>query len=236
MDDSFLAALYPGEFRVCGYRLRPYCAGHLAALCVYGSPFATSGTETGAAELLQALRICETAGFPLPSATQLRPRFFDRVKGWWLGRSETRLRAAATAFETYRLAHYSFPDFYNNEATAEEESDGRELSKHKDKKRPLSAPFLLARVCALIGRTTLTEAQVWQMPLALPSWYIGTLDELEGAPVRFLYESDEEEDDMPVAVEDMDEAEVYAMAVQTMGHEYADRWLEETRREKGTDQ
>lgn len=185
-------------------------------------------------ELVFALRICETPGYPIPTAARLTPRFLDRIKSWWIGRSEARLAVVTAAFEAYQDAHRSFPTFYSDDVT-EDESEGQEPPKHKNKSRGLTAPVLLARVCALISRTTFTDAQAWQMPLALPSWYLGTLDELEGTPVRFLYESDEAEDDLPPAVEDMDAAEVYAMALETMGREYADRWLASQKERTGAD-
>ena len=217
MDDSFLAALFPRRHRILGFRLRPYCFGHLAALIAVGSPLipeAGPAAWAGAGELIAALRICRRPGFPLVTADDLAPRLRDFFLRWWLERRPARLKRAVDAFVCYRDDHSSFPDFYREEADEEATVPTG---------RTLTAPALLSRICALISRTSMTWEQAWQMPLALPSWMIGTLDEMEGGHVRFAYEGNEA--DLPPE-EELDEQALYARAVQHLGRAAADKWRE----------
>ena len=216
MDDRFFAALFPCRHRILGFRLRPYSFGHLAALMAVGSPLvaeAGPAAEAGAGDLLLALRVCRLPAYPLLASEDLRPRFvLDGLLRWWLERRPARLKRYVQAFVCYRDDHSSFPEFYRQEAIdAEAPPSGRTLS----------APALLARVCTLISRTSITLEQAWSMPLALPSWMIGTLDELDGAPVRFSSEHDE--DDLPPE-EELSEEELYQRAVVHLGQVAADAW------------
>ena len=223
MDDSFLAALFPRRHRILGVRLRPYCFGHLAALIAVGSPLTAEAgpTYAGAGDLLAALRICRRPGFPLITADDLAPRLRDGLLRWWLERDRARLKRAVDAFVLYRDDHSSFPDFYQDEPDAE--ADGAPVVPTG---RRLTAPTLLARICALISRTSLTWEAAWQMPLAQPSWMIGTLDEMDGGHVRFAYA--DSEDNLPPE-EELSEEALYARAVAHLGQAAADRWRENRR-------
>ena len=222
IDEAFLAALFPGSHRVLGVRLRPYCLGHLAALMAIGAPLvAGDGARIGAGDLLAAVRVCRSPGWPVLSPYDLRPRWRDAVRRWWLERKPTRLRAAVQAFMDYQDAHCSFPKFYSQESTKEDDVDRGDVPTGNR----LSAPFLLSRVCAVVMRTSVSQAEAWQMPLALPSWMIGTLDELEGSPVRFLDESEDNEDALPPDPEAMSEKEIAKLATQHLPPEAASAWL-----------
>lgn len=227
MDDAFLAALFPGRHRVLGYVLRPYCHGHLATLYACHSPFVdeNGGVRVGAGDLVLGLRVCQSPGFPLLTPHDLRPRWRDALRIWWLERKPERLAAAVAAFEAYQDAHGSFPAFYSNDPTVEDDDVPEDVPAD----RPLSAPFLLARIAGLISRTSLTQAEAWQMPLALPAWLTGALNELEGAPVRFLDESEDVEEALPPDVTKLSEREMYKLAVAQMGKEAADAWREARR-------
>ena len=242
VDDAFLAALFPGEHRILGRRLQVYCHGHLASLYACQSPFvAAAGTDAqiGAGDLILALRICQTPGFPLLTPRDLRPRLRDLPLRWWIEGKQARLRAAAESFQRYQDGHCSFPEFYRKGATAEDE-DLPETDAPAG--LLLSAPFVLARVCSLISRTTISEERAWRMPLALPSWYIGTMDELAGTGARFLNESEDNEDDLPEDFTQMSEADLYQQALRDLGKARADEWRkarrntqrrEKRRRKKG---
>lgn len=223
MDESFLAALFPRRHFILGSWLRPYCHGHLAALDAVGSPFLAapdSGASVGAGDLLLAVRVCAAPGWPLLCPDDLRPRPADVLRRWWLERRPARLRAAVQAFQNYLDDHTSFPEFWE-EQSVKEDDDGQPVG-GAPSRRMLSAPVALARVCALISRTTLTLAEAWTLPLAMPAWYAGTLDEMEGAHVRFLRDGDIEEQPEPEPV--ISERQLYAQAVRHLGRDAANAW------------
>ena len=230
IDEAFLAALFPRQHRVLGTKLQPYCLRHLPALMALTSPLVAGGdARIGAGDLLAAVRVCRSSGWPVLSPQDLRPRRWDAVRRWWLERKPARLRAAVQAFMSYQDAHCSFPKFYSQESTKEDDEDRGDVPTGNR----LSAPFLLSRVCAVVMRTSVSQAEAWRMPLALPSWLIGTLDELEGSPVRFLDESEDNEDVLPPDPEEMNEKEVVKMATRHLGPEAAAAWLAARRKAKG---
>ncbi len=234
MNDAFLAALFPGRHRVLGSRLETYCHGHLASLYGIRSPFVAeeAGAQINAEDLVRAVRICALPGFPFPAPRDLRPRWRDTLRIWWLERKPARLRAAVEAFEAYQDAHCSFPAFYSQDPTVDDDDVPEDVPAD----RPLSAPFLLARVVALISRTSLTWEQAWRFPLALPAWVTGAINEMEGAPVRFLDESEDVEETLPPDVAQLSEREIYQQAVAHMGKEAADAWRVERRKLRRAEQ
>ncbi len=229
MDESFLSALFPRRHRILGRRLRPYCYGHVVALAAAASPFLAapgSGAVATAGDVLAALRICAAPGWPLLSPERFGPRPGDVWRRWWLERRPERLRAAAQAFRDYQDDYSQFPEFWEEESLADGEGEEDGLLEHAADGRTLSAPVALVRVCALISRTTLTHAEAWRMPVGLPLWYSATIDEMEGAKLRFLRESDVDGHDLPTEPE-LSEKEIYARAVGHLGREKAAKWWKE---------
>jgi hypothetical protein len=223
VDDTFLAALFPGRHRVLGFRLQPFCRGHVAALFAVSSPMLAepgSGARISAGDLVVALRICSRPGWPLLAPDDIHPHWRDLFLRLWLAKRPERLREAVEKFRDYRDAHGSFPTFYSDESVREHP----DLPEDIPSERPLTAPAVLAQVCSLTSRTTIRWELAWQLPLALPTWIIGTLNEMEGGPVRFLYESDETGDDLPADIASLSEKELFQQAVNNLGSEPAKEW------------
>ena len=228
MDESFLDALFPRRHRILGRRLRPYCYGHFVALAAADSPFLAAvgtGAMADAGHLLAALRICAAPGYPLLLPDEFGPQPGDVLRRWWIERKPARLRAACQAFRDYLDDYSQFPEFWQTESLAGEEEEGG-LMEEAETGRQLTAPVALARVCALISRTTLTHAESWQMPVCLPVWYTACLDEMEGAKIRFLRESDVDGHDLPPEPT-LSEKQIYRQAVKHLGRERADAWWQE---------
>lgn len=227
MDDTFLAALFPRRHRILRVRLRPYCYGHFVALAAARSPFLAvrgSGATADAGALVAALRICSAPGFPFLPPDKFGPRPGDVLRRWWLERRPGRLRTACQAFRDYLDDYSQFPEFWEEESLAldeEKEADG--LLAQEEGGRPLSAPLALARVTALISRTSVTLAEAWQMPVCWPVWLNACLDEMEGAKIRFLRAGDVDGSDIPPEIE-QSEKQIYAQAVKHLGRKRAGEW------------
>ncbi len=149
------------------------------------------------------------------------------LRRWWIERRPERLRAAAQAFRDYLDDYSQFPEFWQEESLAdEEEKEEGGLFAQAESGRQLSAPVALARVCALVSRTTLSWDQAWRLPICLPTWITATLDEMEGARVRFVRESDVDGSDLPPEPA-LSEKQIYAQAVRHLGREKAREWWQQ---------
>lgn len=206
MDDRFFRAFFPPEVRILGYRLRPFCAGHLLLLSAVGSPLIAQGEGKPPAtpgDLLLALRICEQRH---PYETVLRPRLRDVWRRIRVERNRKLYAAAMAGFARYVEMHTAQP-------VVRRRSPNGKLGK------PLTAPGCLALVTGLMIRG-IPEAEAWEMSLGRAAWIDAAMSEREGADIVIggAY------DDVPLPPE-MSEEEAVAEARRVMPAAVFKMWL-----------
>jgi hypothetical protein len=207
VDDSFFRALFPGRFRVLGRWLPPLSHWHLACLHALGSPFIT-GAEITLADIQLGVKIARTRW---PAEPDLRATFRDFRERVLRERNHVFVQREADAFAAWRAAYELRPRFWD----------------HEDDELPklLTAPAILIRIAQLDRLTKFTHAEAWNdVPPGYAAWLIATIQEQQGAELRFLYDGDDEDDGLP-DLNALSEDDLYAYVVADVGVAEAEAWL-----------
>lgn len=206
MDDRFFRAFFaPAEATICGYRLKPFCAGHVLVLTALGSPLVRGEDEPfRPCDLLIALRVCEH-GWPFQP--EMRPRLRDVWRRWRLERDQERFVAAARAFLRWQGEHSSLPQFW------------KDATPGKKPGKPITAPSMLTLVVSLVSRG-IPERDAWEMSLGRAMWLSAAMAEREGAEVKFAYEHE-----LRVPMFEMSEDEIVERARQDLSPEDFRTWI-----------
>lgn len=210
LENFFRSWLTP-SLHLCGYRLKqPFCLGHALLLEAVESPFASAepSARLTAADLILALRLCSQRWPFQPPG--IRPSFRDRLFERWLSRHALRLSRAVETFLAWMRACTARPEYWRSSGGATG--------------NPLTAPGHLARAAKLISRTGFSEERIWSMPYGLLCWYDGALDETQGAPLRFFYDSDLKEVAELPDLNELTEDQLFEQAQRDLGPEAAAAW------------
>jgi hypothetical protein len=211
VDDPFFRVLFPGRFRVLGRALPPLSYWHLACLHALGSPFVQTRGDITLADVQLAVK-CARARWPHPP--DLRPTWADLYQRLRYDRAPAYVDAQAQVFAAWRAAHEVRPHFWDREGEVP---------------RLLTAPALLARVAQLERLTKFSHDQAWNdVTPGYASWLTSTVLEQEGGELRFVQESDDEDDGLP-DLNALNDAALYAIVLADRGAEFADEWLEARR-------
>lgn len=188
-----------------GYRLRPFCLGHVLILQAIDSPVLKEEGEVSASDLIIALKACSSTW---PFNPDLKLGLIDHLRKSMLRKSKVKLRDAVVAFELYVRSHTSRPRFWKVEASMNS--------------MDITSPSILSLAVSLssIG----SQEEIWSMSLGKASWYDSVLLEKKGAKLRFFYDSDIE-DDLP-DLDELSEDELFEMAIRDLGIEKAKVWRE----------
>ena len=208
MDENFLRVLFPGRFRVLGRWLPPLSHWHLACLAALGSPFISQDREIILADVQLAVKVALTRW---PAAPDLRPTLRDAWQRWRHEDDEPYVRAHADVFAAWRAAHELRPEFWEREDS---------------NARLLTAPDVLIRVAQLERLTKFTHGQSWNdVTPGYAAWLVATINEQEGAELRFLREDDDEDDGLP-DLTTMSEDELCAYLAADLGAAEANAFMQ----------
>ena len=174
MDERFLRAWFCREHTVLGRKLRAFSLAHRLSLEAVGSPLIESDKPFTMADLCLAVRICAAAD---PFRPLARPTWGERVHYWRGSLDPAWFRVQAQKFVAYLDDHSSAPKFW--EPTDKTESR-------------VCIPWILEVASALLRHTSLTEQEVWYMPLGRAFWYFTALSRQTGADLEVLTTEEEE--------------------------------------------
>lgn len=173
MDDRFFQAWYPANVRIFGRRLKPFCLAHWLHLAALRSPLLASDEPVSVGDLLTAVRICSRQRMTLRFG---RPGMMDRIRAGFSRRNPLYFQQQAALFVKYLEAGSQGPKFWEKSEVV--------IPKER-------LPWILAIATNLLHSTSLSEEEVWFMPLGKALWYHAAIAVREGANLDIL--STEEE-------------------------------------------
>lgn len=171
MDLRFVKSFTaPGETRLLGYRMRPFCLKHRLALHAVESPFVTPDKPMTALDLFVAVKIC--AEKPVH-----RLSFMDVVRLASIKAKPEKFDKHVKAFHDYSNVA-NWPKFW---------------SKDKQQAASKGVPWILQVISNLIA-SNFDEEAAWSLPECQAIWYHTAVSIRNGNDVAIL--SDEDEDIM----------------------------------------
>lgn len=207
MDDVFHRTLFPPRVRVLGRWLPPLSFWHLACLQALESPFIRGG-DIALADIQLGVKIAFTRW---PAPPPVRRTWREAAQRWLYDRSPSYVRREAEAFSLWRQLHELRPEFWEREDQLP---------------RLLTAPAILARVAQLERLTKFTHAEAWNdLTPGYASWLISTIQEQQGAELRFVRDEDDENDELP-DLTTMTEDELCAYIAQDLGAAEANAFMQ----------
>ena len=168
MDRAFIAAFRPESQTVCGLRLKPFSLAHILELEHVRSPFCALWNESvpvGEIAPRQTYRAAQICADRLPSWRRL-----DGLRAY-----SYPAEASAIALAQYITAHMQCPEVWSD----------------SDSGGTVNAPWLLAKAVYLMANTTLTQFEIWHMPVGQVMWYAAAVSEQCGG-AQILSESERE--------------------------------------------
>ncbi|MDQ8206224.1 hypothetical protein QEH52_01790 [Coraliomargarita sp. SDUM461003] len=191
-DSAFTEAVFRAHHRVCGRRLRPFCAAYAAALEGVGSPLMSlaEGAIITPEDLLYALEICSSvvARDTMMPAAVMAPhsRWLDLYRRVVWRFRPARFRAALEQWLRYYEDDVSMPQLM-------ERCDSDEAGDHSRAGGGTTGPLQLARVCSLLKQyPSISEYRAWTMPYGYAAWLDAQGRELDGGSQFWSAERDAE--------------------------------------------
>jgi hypothetical protein len=171
MDLRFIKAFTaPGETRLLGYRLRPFCLKHRLALHAIESPFVTPDKPMTVLDLFVAVKICAEKSIR-------RLTFMDVVRMSVIKSKPDKLESYIKVFHEHSNIG-CWPKFWE---------------KSRQQASSNGVPWMLSVVSNLIANGWDEEA-AWSLPESQAVWYHTAISIRNGNDVSIL--SDEDEDIM----------------------------------------
>lgn len=165
MDRVFLRAAFAGGSEIGPFRLRAFSLAHRVALTAIGSPLMAENAEITPADLLVAIRICES---DTPLTVDLgAPCWRHKVAALMCSLSKRHFRRLCSAFVAY----------------IDEHAAGPKVLQRDDMVKPSTIPWPMAVVAGLV-RNGIEESRAWSMPEALAVWYHLAFAEAAGAEFK----------------------------------------------------
>lgn len=173
MDEKFLQSWFCREHTVLGRALKPFCLAHRLALEAIDSPLCYQARPFTFIDLALAVRICVSSN---PKSAIRNPHWIDRVRFWRAAFDPAYFRYESQKFVAYLEDFSAAPKFWNrlNQPVVRE-----------------SIPWVLNVASALLRCTSLSEDEVWSMPMGKALWYFAALAKQEGADLDILTSEDE---------------------------------------------
>lgn len=138
------------------------------------SPFCYEDRPFSFTDLAVAVRICSSSD---PFAPLEPPSWLDRVRYWRATLDPAFFRESSQRFVDYLEDHSSSPKFWNRI----DEQFNRE-----------AIPWPLNVAASILRQTSMSEAEVWSMPLGRALWYATALARQDGCDLDVLTTQDEE--------------------------------------------
>ena len=168
----------PPVWEVGGVMLKPFCLRHLLTLQSIEHPLVTAGAIPEPDDVVIALRICSSdLGI---AAIEQKPTLKEKWLNAKMIASPLFMSRVIVDFVGYTEMYSSVPKLW------EKPEDGESIDIRKNK-----VPEVLLLTALLIRKTTITEPEVWTMPIGKLSWYATALAVLEGANVDTISTEDE---------------------------------------------
>lgn len=168
----------PPTWEVGGVLLRPFCLRHLITLQSINHPFVTENAVPEPDDVVLALRICSSdLGI---AAIETKATWSEKWLNGKMIASPLLMAKVIAEFVRYTELYSTNPKVW------EKEQDKGSIDVRKEK-----IPDILMLVSILISKTTLTENEVWTMPIGKVSWYATAVAVMEGANVETISTSDE---------------------------------------------
>ena len=178
MDKRFLTAfLVPDRWRVGGYWLAPYCIDHIIKLQALNHPI-MRGEVPNPAELVLFLQVCSVRR---PNFFELKPHLVDKLFIWKMQKNSDFYGEMLKGVMTYITEYSSVPKVVGDDSERHENNP--------------PVPPLLGLVGILIAKTSLTEQEVLRMPYGKAVWYAISAARAEGADVKTISTTVEENAD-----------------------------------------
>jgi hypothetical protein len=174
VDERFLRAWFCKSHRVLGRKLKPFSLAHRLVLEAIDSPFCYEDRPFSFADLAIAIRICASSD---PFAPIDPPTWMDRFRFWRAAFDPAYFRQCSQQFVDYLEDHSSSPKFWN---------------RVDDELHREAIPWLLHVAASILRQTSLSEAEVWAMPLGRALWYATALAKQDGCDLDVLTTQDEE--------------------------------------------
>lgn len=170
---KFLEAFINAKHKVLGQHLRPFCLAHLLYFAAAESPVLKMlwGEKANLArqDIELAVWICSRTPEQIFSAN-VKAGIFQRAR-MRIGS----LKKAQREFLSYLKDYATLPAMWEGE---------------NGDSAPLGAPWILTRATFLLKETSLTEGEIWAMPLGKLFWYTASLCELMGG-AKIMSEEEE---------------------------------------------
>jgi len=159
---------------VCGRSLLAFTPYHYLLLKAIQSPLLEADGINRPADLLAAVAACRNS---FGSPVNLKPRLRDAIWNWRMTRKPALFRREMVKFSRWMTEHSSGPRFW------EVISGGQQT-------RDLTGPDIMTLIVPIIMRTSITEAEIWNMSLGKAQWINAEIQEIEGSQRRFYYEDE----------------------------------------------
>jgi hypothetical protein len=172
----------PPEWEVGGVMLKPFCLRHFLTLQSIDSPLLKEGAIPEPDDIILALRIC--SGDLGIKAVEAKPTWKEKWLNAKMVASPILMGEILLSFLNYTLLYSSPPKLW------EKPKENGNIDVRKSK-----VPEVLMLVGLLIRKTSLTEQEVWTMPIGKVSWYATAVAVLEGVDVQTISTEDEEKFD-----------------------------------------
>ncbi len=168
----------PPRWEVGGVLLRPFCLRHLITLQSINHPFVTEGAVPEPDDVVLALRICSSdLGI---ASIEAKATWGEKWLNGKMIASPLLMSKTIAEFVRYTELYSSTPKVWEKDKG----KDSIDIRKEK-------IPDILMLVGLLICKTTLTEEDVWTMPIGKVSWYATAVAVMEGADVETISTADE---------------------------------------------
>lgn len=206
MDDRFFNGVIGCEVKICGYKLTNLTPWHVVILTAIDSPVIK---EVGHVLPHDLLVFCKVVSCEYPNTPDLKPRLRDVFKYILTNRKNTFKE------NTQRLKAWMDVQTCSPVIWDVSQAEGAST-------REIKSPAMLALVMNLISKAGTTLKETWNMRLSEARWCDLTLSEINGNPVRFAYENEEQ----PAAtLPDLSEKEIIAEAKKTLSQSSFKAWL-----------
>jgi hypothetical protein len=170
----------PSEWEVCGFMLKPFCLQHFVTLQVFNSPIVLTEKSLQPEDLAIAIRVC--SGYEGIMSLEKKPTLKEKWFNYKLANNPDFLEKCTKEFANYIKCYCEAPKLW----------DGGDEGSGKTKEK---MPSHLALAVFLMKYTSLTENEIWRMPLGRAYWYTVAIGINEGGKLEVISTEDEEKMD-----------------------------------------
>lgn len=159
----------PQELKVQGFMLKPYCLRHQMTLQAIDHPLVHNRVPEPD-ELVMAYRVCSSHDGieALKNPPTLKEKWFN-----------ARMVASPAYHAESLSAFMKYCEDYSSQPKYWEKADENEIKKE-------SIPSQLLMVSILLCKTSLTEEEIWRMPIGKLAWYGTAVSVIEGGDIETL--------------------------------------------------